>query len=79
MSDNKDADYWYSEFVILDHLFNRVMSIMLKINVFDGNEQYQRSIREIHQVLSEGSEAQEKRHKEHADKLIAEAKIRNQK
>lgn len=77
MSENPSADYWYKECQYSDSTIAEVKGVLLRINVFDGKEQYETSIREIYQVVELALKAQAKRREEHATKLIAEAKARN--
>ena len=78
MSENPQADYWFNEFRFSDSIMAEIKSILLRINVWEGDTQYKDSIKEIYSLVERHLKAQAIRHEDHAAKLISEAKIRNE-
>ena len=54
--------------------FNFLRSVLLRINVWEGQEQYERSTQEIYRLINDGLKSQAKRREDHAQSLMQRMK-----
>ncbi len=69
MSENPKADYWYNEFKLAEESLTNIKRVLLRINVWDGDQQYKDGVSEIYGLIENHFKAQAKRHEDHLHAL----------